>query len=62
VGVRPALQSFSDARQESLRDFERNYLEELLRRHAGKVIAAARAAGLDRAYLYRLLRRNGLQP
>jgi transcriptional regulator with PAS, ATPase and Fis domain len=55
-----ALQSFSDARQQSLRDFERGYLEELLRRHGGKATAAARAAGLDRAYLYRLLRRNGL--
>jgi transcriptional regulator with PAS, ATPase and Fis domain len=41
--------------------WERRYLEELLARHANNVSAAARAAGIDRKYLYKLLWRNGLR-
>jgi DNA-binding NtrC family response regulator len=40
---------------------ERRYLEELLRRHDGNVSAVARAAGVDRVYIYRLLWRHGLR-
>jgi DNA-binding NtrC family response regulator len=41
--------------------FERVYLERLLARHDDNVSAAARAAGLDRLKLYRLLWRHGLR-
>ena len=41
--------------------FERAYLEALLRVHDDNVRAAARTAGVDRAYLYRLLWRHGLR-
>ncbi len=41
--------------------FERAYLEEVLRVHDGNVSAAARTAGVDRAYFYRLLWRHGLR-
>jgi DNA-binding NtrC family response regulator len=37
------------------------YLERLLARHDGNVTAAARAAGMDRIHLYRLLRQHGLR-
>jgi two-component system, NtrC family, response regulator GlrR len=43
-------------------DFERRYFEALLRVHEGKVASAARAAGLDRRYLYRILKRIGIGP
>jgi len=49
------------ARESMLRDFERKYLENLLSQHAGNVSAAARSAGIDRKYFYKLLWRNGLR-
>ena len=44
-----------------VRHVERRYLEQLLAAHAGNVSAAARAAGLDRVHLHRLLARAGLR-
>ncbi|HZS40412.1 MAG TPA: sigma 54-interacting transcriptional regulator, partial [Polyangia bacterium] len=52
---------YPEAKQRVVARFERRYLEELLQLHQGKVAAAARAAGVDRAYLYRLLQRNGIK-
>jgi two-component system, NtrC family, response regulator GlrR len=49
------------ARERCVRDFERRYLEEAMRRHQGNVTAAARAAGVDRAYFHRMLLRHGLR-
>jgi len=49
------------ARERWLRVFEHAYLSDLLARHAGNVTSAARAAGIDRIHLYRLLWRNGLK-
>jgi len=40
--------------------FDRRYLEALLRRHGRNMSAAARAAGIDRANLYRMAWRHGL--
>ena len=40
---------------------ERAYLERLLREHENNVSAAARAAGIDRPYLYRLLWRHNMR-
>jgi two-component system, NtrC family, response regulator GlrR len=52
---------FKAARDSWNKEFEKRYLEELLARHAGNVSAAARAADIDRKYLYRLLWRHGLR-
>ena len=49
------------ARERAARAFERRYVEEMLRRHDGKVAAAARAAGVDRMHFYRLAWRAGLK-
>ncbi len=60
---RPAIDAsmpYAEARELVLDDFERRYLEDLLRRHDG-IAGAARAAGINRAYLYRLLQRHGLR-
>ena len=54
-------QPFRAARDRWLRWFERRYLEELLRQQGDNVSAAARAAGVDREYFHRLLRRVGLR-
>jgi transcriptional regulator of acetoin/glycerol metabolism len=39
---------------------EREYLRRLLERHGGNVAHAAAEAGVDRTYVYRLMRRYGL--
>jgi DNA-binding NtrC family response regulator len=50
-----------EARERWSNDFERRYLEQLLARHGGNVRDTARAAGVDRVYLYRLLWKYGLK-
>jgi DNA-binding NtrC family response regulator len=51
---------FLDAREKMVAGFERRYLDALLRAHKWKVGEAALAAGIDRVFLWRLLRRHGL--
>jgi DNA-binding NtrC family response regulator len=52
------VEDFVDARRDALAAFERSYLESLLASFPSNISAAARAAGIDRNYLYRLMRRN----
>jgi two-component system response regulator GlrR len=54
-------QPLREAREAWVSSFERRYLEELLRLHDNRVSAAARAAGVDRIYFYRLLWKHGLR-
>ena len=56
-----ASQPYRRARAAWLAAFERSYLEALLAAHDGNVTAAARAAGVDRVHLHRLLSRAGLR-
>ena len=56
-----AVEPLELARERWTRVFEHAYLTDLLARHGGNVTAAARAAGIDRIHLYRLLWRNGLR-
>lgn len=51
----------SEARQSVLAHFEKIYVEQLLRAHAGKVSRAATAADVNRAYLYRLMQRHRIE-
>ena len=51
---------YKEAREHLLQAFERDYVCALLERHRNNVSAAARAAGIDRAYLHRLINRHGL--
>ena len=57
--VDPAVE-YAEARRQALEAFERAYVRELLNAHGGRVSAAARAAGIGRVYLYRLMRRHGV--
>jgi two-component system response regulator GlrR len=52
---------FLEARAEIVDRFERDYLQRILSRHQGKIARAADAAGLDRSYFRRLLRRHGIE-
>ncbi len=60
-GLIDPRRSYSESRKSWLETFERRYLEALLALHDGNVSAAARAAHVDRAQLYRLLWRHGLR-
>ncbi len=55
------LLPYEQARRAALEDFERTYLRRLLTASDDNVAAAARDAGVNRAYLHRLLRRHGLR-
>src|SRR5258708_6677934 len=54
-------QPLREAREGWVSSFEKRYLEELLRVNENRVSAAARAAGVDRIYFYRLLWKHGLR-
>jgi len=54
-------QPLKSAREEWNSIFESRYLGALLSRHGNNVSAAARAAGVNRVHLYRLLRKYGLR-
>ena len=54
--------SHASERERAIADFERRYFKALLRQHDSKVARAAGAAGMDRAYLYRVFRRHGVEP
>ncbi|MFT3697119.1 MAG: sigma 54-interacting transcriptional regulator [Kofleriaceae bacterium] len=56
-----SAEPLESARERWVKVFEHAYLTDLLSRHDGNVTNAARAAGVDRAHLYRLLWRNGLR-
>ncbi len=58
IDVRQPLRA---VRERWVRHVERQYLEQLLAAHANNVSAAARAAGVDRVHLHRLLQRAGLR-
>ncbi len=52
---------FKDARASALALFERMYVERLLEKTEGNVSRAASTAEIDRNYLYRLMRRHGVE-
>jgi DNA-binding NtrC family response regulator len=52
-------ESFRSARQETIRSFEREYIEELLRRNNGNITWAAREAGKERRAFGRLVKKYG---
>jgi two-component system, NtrC family, response regulator GlrR len=56
----PFDQPFKEFREQWIERGERDYLCRLLDRHGRNVAAAAEAAGLDRTYVYRLIRKHDL--
>jgi DNA-binding NtrC family response regulator len=54
--------SYSDARNRALEGFERSFLAAALERHGRNVSATARALGVHRQSLQKMLRRLGLEP
>ena len=60
-GAAPDDGSFQEQRQHALGEFERGYLQNLLREHQGNIKAASRASGIERTQLKRLMRKHGLR-
>jgi DNA-binding NtrC family response regulator len=52
---------YKEAKQQLVEDFERRYVTELLEKHGGNVSAAARAAGIDRMSIHKILNRLGIK-
>jgi len=51
---------FKQAKGQMVAEFERRYLRQLLKKHKGNVSRAARAAGLDRMTVHKMLSRRGV--
>jgi len=51
---------FKVAKQQLVDEFDRRYLEALMTAHDGNISAAARAAGVDRMSIYKMMRRLGI--
>ncbi len=52
---------FKEAKDQLVEAFERDYLERLLKRFDGNVTHAAKAAGIARVYLQKLMKKHGLR-
>ena len=52
---------FKDAKSDLIADFERKYLDNLLKRNQSNISKSAREAGIERAYLQKLIRKYGLK-
>ena len=52
---------FKEAKARIVESFERDYIQELLKRHKGNLSAASRSAEIDRKHLRELLRKHGLR-
>ncbi len=53
---------FKEAKEVLVTRFEREYVRQLLQRTEANMARAAREAGIDRKYLYTLLKKHGLEP
>ena len=51
---------YKDAKARLLEEFERRYITALLEKHHGNVSKAARAAGIDRMSIHKILNRRQL--
>ena len=61
VATARADRPYHEAKDALLERFDREYCTDLLERAGGNVSEAARIAGLERKYLYKVLERAGLR-
>lgn len=51
---------YREARAKAIAEFEKHYVTQILLANSGNVSKASRAAGLDRVYFHRLMRRHNI--
>jgi DNA-binding NtrC family response regulator len=56
-----ATLSYEEARRVAVQEFERAYVDALVKLHQGNISRAARAADMNRVYLYRLMHKHGIR-
>jgi transcriptional regulator with GAF, ATPase, and Fis domain len=56
----PSEEPYKSAKARAVEEFERRYLTDLLTRHKGNVAQAARAGDVDPAWIFRLVKRYGI--
>ncbi len=56
----PDKPDYKEARSRAIESFEKDFIESLLRRYEGNVSRAAKEAGIDRVYLYKLIKKHGV--
>jgi DNA-binding NtrC family response regulator len=61
MSVSDSTVSFQKAKHELLSLFERDYLEEALKRSGGNISEAARASGKARRAFFELMRKHGVR-
>src|SRR5439155_19401768 len=52
---------FKEAKERLVDSFTRDYLEALLQKHGGNITKAAKAAGIARPYVHKLVQKYGLK-
>lgn len=52
---------YQTLRAQAVAEFEKRFLTQLIESTYGNVSLAARAAGIERTYLHRLMRRHGIK-
>ncbi len=62
MGAGGKVIGFKDAKQTVVEEFEREYIDDLLRRNRGNISGAAREAGIDRKHFKELMKKYGIEP
>ena len=57
----PVVGTFKDAKEQWVASFERDYIQDLLRRNSGNISHAAREAEIDRKYFRKLMKKYGIE-
>lgn len=62
ISIKSELEYFKVAKTKAINSFEKGYLIQLLTKHRGDVVTAARMSGKSRTALWNLLKKHNLSP
>lgn len=61
VEFNPSERSYREMKAEWVLEFERQFIDKLIERHAGNLSAASKEVKMDRKHLYDLAKKHGLR-